>query len=458
MRVPSPPPDILELFKKLAETGNSEWILHVAERRIGPAVDGKYRHWQVLRHLAPPPGLTTEEWWLAIKLARKHFYQELPLRDKRGLPFVHGSGPMLPEMLHKIDMEAGGAIWSDQAVSESQMRDIYLFHSLVEEAITSSQLEGASTTRRVAKEMLRSRRTPSTKSEWMIYNNYQAMEFIRQIKKDPLTPEIVKELHRILTANTMEDAGAVGRFRRPDEQVHIVDNSHIHILHVPPEAGELEKRMRDMCDFANAVDKSGAFIHPVVRSILLHFWLAYDHPFVDGNGRTARALFYWSMARRGYWLSEYISISRIIQKAPARYVRAFLYTETDDNDTTYFILNQLRVILQAVDELHKYLIGKTEELGRTRQLLLGSGKFQAILNHRQLAVINHALSHPGYAYTIKGHQQSHQVTYQTARTDLLALADHGLLTVQKFSKQYVFVVPEDLNFRLQRVTGRENEA
>src|SRR5205814_10028127 len=58
--------------------------------------------------------------------------------------------------------------------------------------------------------------------------------------------------------------------------------------------------------------------HPMVRSMILHFWLAYDHPFVDGNGRTARALFYWSMLRNGYWMFEYITISKIILSGPDR--------------------------------------------------------------------------------------------------------------------------------------------
>ena len=65
------------------------------------------------------------------------------------------------------------------------------------------------------------------------------------------------------------------------------------------------------------------FLHPVIRSILLHFWVAYDHPFVDGNGRNARALFYWSMLRHGFWLAEFFSISHEILKAPRKYYRAF---------------------------------------------------------------------------------------------------------------------------------------
>ena len=92
-------------------------------------------------------------------------------------------------------------------------------------------------------------------------------------------------------------------------------------------------------------------MHPAIRAIILHFWLAYDHPFIDGNGRTARALFYWLMLRHGYWLFEFISISEIILKAPVQYGEAFLYTETDQNDLTYFIIHQTEVIRKSMQSL-----------------------------------------------------------------------------------------------------------
>ncbi len=78
---------------------------------------------------------------------------------------------------------------------------------------------------------------------------------------------------------------------------------------------EVDNPLADSCTYATGLlklpllDKADFFIHPVIRAILLHFMLAYDHPFVDGTGRTARALFYWSMAHQGYWLMDFISIT-----------------------------------------------------------------------------------------------------------------------------------------------------
>src|SRR5688500_8569447 len=137
-----------------------------------------------------------------------------------------------------------------------------------------------------------------------------------------------------------------------------------------------------MCAFANGQSPEH-FVHPVVRAIILHFWLAYDHPFVDGNGRTARALFYWSMSHREYWLCEFLSISRIIKRRPSRYARSFLFTESDENDATYFIMSQLTVISRAITHLHAYLSRHVEELNRTKKFIQQSSELRSLLNHRQ---------------------------------------------------------------------------
>jgi Fic family protein len=205
--------------------------------------------------------------------------------------------------------------------------------------------------------------------------------------------------------------------------------------------------MEAMCRFANAATSpADGFIHPVARAILLHFWFAYDHPFVDGNGRTARALFYWSMLRSGYWLCEYVSISHILKKAPAKYGCAFLETETDENDATYFILHQLNVITRAIRALHVHLATKAEEIRQVESLFRTNIQF----NYRQLAVLSHGLRHADARYTIRSHQRSHNVVYETARSDLHDLVERGLLTSRKHGRTYYFHPADDLPRRLSR--------
>src|SRR3990167_1616861 len=441
MKIPMPPPK--EPLNQLLTIPDMQAILQFPDI-ICPTTDkGEYLHWDKLRHLKTPHALSSEQWWFAIKLARKALYKQLPFKDKYGNPFVLATPDSVLHELHSIDRSTGNTIQSPTSILNTHMRDTYLVQSLIEEAITSSQLEGTSTNRKVAKEMLRTKRKPTDLSEKMIYNNYQAMLFVRDIKNEALTVDIILELHRILTKDTLDDPNTAGYLRTSDD-IHIWDDTD-QILHTPPKAIELKKRLIKLCEYANAKnDQDNFFIHPAIKAIILHFMLAYDHPFIDGNGRTARALFYWSMAHQHYWFMEFISISEVIKRASSQYARAYLYTETDANDVTYFVIHQLGVILQAINALYEYINKQSQEISEIERLLYANQVLKNKLNYRQITLIKHALKHPDMQYQIESHRQSHNVTYDTARTDLLNLAELGLLLKQKTGKAFTFVVPADL--------------
>lgn len=436
-RKPQKPPAVEVLLKEAGRVSDGLALLELMrEQREAPT----YLHWDELRHRPPPEGLTTRQWWLLGKLARRG--TPIPLEDSQGKPFAFCQPSLLLKGLHDIDMKAGGNVLAPVGVTNPQTRDRFLISTLMEEAISSSQMEGAATTRDVAKDMIRSGRQPKDRSERMILNNYRTMQRIRELKDEPLSPELVLELHRIVTLDTLDDAMAAGRLRDPGIEV-VVDDIDGTVFHVPPPAEQLPDRLERLCAFANGATPQ-EFIHPVVRAISLHFWLAYDHPFVDGNGRTARALFYWSMLHQNYWMFEFISISSIISKARGGYERSFLFAETDDNDLTYFLLAQVKVIQQAINSLHRYLERKAGELSTLQRRLQG----MAGLNQRQMSLLRHALRHPGFRYTVGSHQTSHGVSNQTARSDLQKLAQHGLLNPGREGKREVFQVPADLPQRL----------
>ncbi len=449
MKIPQKPPDLDDILKKVLKQKGPEQAYKLVVVRAGPAPGDKYMHWDKLRYHDPPKGLTAEEWWAAVKISRRALYRELPFTDTNGKPFQYAPFDLIYEQLHEIDVNAGGAFRGGASLNTPGIKDAVYMKSLLEEAITSSQLEGAATTRVVAKDMLMSGRRPRNHSEQMIQNNYQAMAFIRAMGQTSISKEIIFELQSILTLGTLEDSTDQGHFRRPDDPIKVIDNIDFKVLHEPPRADELENRVQLLCDFGNAVHEK-PFIHPVLKAIILHFQLAYDHPFVDGNGRTARALFYWAMKKNNYWLCEYLSISSILRGAPAKYGRAFLYTETDDNDLTYFILFHLRVIRQAIDQLHQNLEKESLKLRRAENLLRDS-KTVHDLNNRQMAILEHALRHPHQRYTFKSHQRANNLSYQTARTDLLELAQLKLLDSSKQGKSFVFISPNDLHKRIKRL-------
>lgn len=437
MRIPSTPPSYRRLLRSIA----SERLLEIA---TAVAAEDRYLHWDELRFRTPPGDLSVEEWWVATKLARASARRPLPFEDDAGREFSFTEHGHLYRALHALDQRIGAhPSFSLPDLGSAAARPGHLVRSLVEEAIHSSQLEGAATTRRVAKEMLRTGRPPNDTSERMIANNYQAMDFIRNHAQDPLSTGMLLEIQRILTTDTL-DATAVGRFRNETDDVHVIDSDN-QILHTPPPAHELPERLSKLIEFANS-PPTDTTLHPTVRAILLHFMIGYDHPFVDGNGRTARALFYWYMARSNYGLVQYLSISEFIQKSMPAYARSYIYSESDDNDVTYFLHYNLHIIRQCMEALREHLARQAQERRRLEALLTEGDA--PPLNPRQAALLAHLNRHSDTVYTIEGHRNSHQISYHTARKDLDDLAKRGLLQASTRGRKLLYRKGEAIRDRL----------
>lgn len=428
MKIPQTAPDFDGLLDELSE--DKRFALIQEASKISD--HHSYLHWDELRRRPAGVNYSNKERWLAIKLKRRSAYQQIPLLDLQQNPFHYYITASFQEFLHRIDSAVGGGIALSEPAMNAQARDRYAINSLIEEAITSSQLEGAVSTREVAREMLKSGRKPRDRSEQMILNNFSTMQEISALKDRELDYELLFSIHEHVTRDTLDKPDAAGRFRTADEKISIVDQEGT-VYHRPPPAHELRGRMRKMFDFANGKTPE-QFIHPLMRAIILHFWLAYDHPFYDGNGRTARALFYWAMLKGGYWQFEYLSISSVLVKAPSKYARSFLFTESDDNDLNYFIIHQIEVINKAMIGLQEYITRKNQELFDAEANLT----YLKQLNYRQQAVVVHAMRHPQQEYSIASHRRSHNVAYATARSDLQELQQLGLLTSYKRGKALFF--------------------
>jgi Fic family protein len=442
MRIPETPPRSQELWERVLS--NPSVIQAIFESVAEPMVAGKYLHWDTLKYHGPPQGIDLHAWWLGLKLRRQALEKRIPLLDKSGAKFHYCMVDPLQEDMQYIDSLSHGTIQMPEQVTNPETKNRYIVRSLIEESITSSQLEGASTTREVAKEMIRQGRPPRNRSEQMILDNFRTMLRIGELRDEKLTRDLVFEIHRLVSEGTLRDSRGGGRFRRRDERVVVMDDYGV-IYHEPPDASQLDDRLARMCEFANA-ENARPYIHPAIRSMILHFWLAYDHPFVDGNGRTARALFYWSMLKYNYWLFEFISISDIILKSHSQYGRAFLYTETDSNDLTYFLIYHSQIIHKAINKLRDYIGERSRRMAQVQAALKGTQS----LNYRQRELIMHALRHPGFMYTYESHRISHGVVRQTARTDLLGLVRRGLLEKTKIGKAWCFVPARDLEKRLEK--------
>jgi len=442
MKMPERPPVqenaaiYVELLFRKAGSGIS-----AVERELNELNKADYYYWEELKYRIKDK-LDLKKVWAIAKFNRYILNERIDFSSVPGFKFQFAIPPFLQHDLHDLDMHLGGLLQSHNLIP-SEDKNRYLISSIMEEAIASSQLEGAATTRKLAREMLEKNKKPQNRSERMITNNYETMQWIVKNKDRKLTADVLLTIHSLITKETMEDDENVGAFRNNDD-VTVNDDITNEVFYVPPSFKYLEQLIAEFCKFANDEDKGNVFIHPIIKGIILHFLIGYIHPFADGNGRTARAIFYWYLIRKGYWLIEYMSVSRIILKAKSQYARAYLYTEYDENDLTYFLTYNIRAIKAALDDLKKYIQKKTTEKKNILSLIKDTG-----LNDRQVVLIKDILQDRNQFFTVKQIELRFDVSNQTARNDLHALVRKKILEERVAGKKSQFFAATNFERQLR---------
>jgi Fic family protein len=433
-KLPKPTAKI-DLAKLAARMQDMAGFREFVERTNRP----DYLYWDKVRYKPRPEGMSAEEFWALVKFARMNSptRARVAVRDEGGSFFTWQPLPGLDRFLHEIDMHLSGNV--DRNFADDQTaRQRFVSGGIMEEAIASSQLEGASTTRRIAKQMLRERRRPTNRPEQMILNNYRAMiEVEDRLRGERMSQGVLMNLHQMLVENTVDNAD-LGRFRREGENVVVDDRRTGVVYHIPPKAQLLGEEIERFVAYANDEYEDYAFVHPLIKAIILHFWIGYLHPFTDGNGRLARSIFYWYVLRKGYWAFSYLPLSRVIKGSPAQYRDAYVYSEQDDNDLTYFIDYNVRKIGQARREFAEYVQRKQAENRRIADLV----RSEYSLNGRQVELLRHMSVRDSAPITIKTFSNTFGVSRITARKDLEGLERAGFLTSQKIGRERPFRASE----------------
>lgn len=422
---------MIELPPKIDRKTLVNALLKGIDPNIMPVVDkvnADYEYWDKAKYKKLPEGFTPQMLWTNVKASRLR--STIPVWNKYGINLCVTS--QMQRLCHEFDMKFG-SFWEVEGDSQSAEKKYYLSSSLMEEAIYSSKMEGASTTRIVAKDMLRKKKSPQNKSQQMIVNNYNTIQYIVEHKEQPLTEELLLTIHRLMTEKTLDNPEDAGRFRTNDKVV-VADMVEGDIIYTPPSFQEIPEFVESLCNFFNN-DNPRTFIHPIIRGIIVHFMLAFMHPFVDGNGRTARALFYWYMLKEGYKLTEYMSISRVIAKSKANYEKAFRYVENDGNDVGYFVAYNLGALEKSFQQLRDYIQRKQREKRAASSFMMAGN-----INQRQALILQQLKEEPDTIFTVKDVQEQFSVSSMTARKDLADLVQQGYLTeiaLNKVTRGYI---------------------
>lgn len=408
---------------------------------IDATTNPKYLYWNKVRYLKTPDSLTSSEYWKAVKISRSSSLNinTTLVKDENNKYFQWLLLNRYNDFINKLNIKFFDQNKSIFDFSKSEKNQI-LKSSLIEEAIASSQIEGANTTRKVAKKMLLENRKANNTSEQMILNNYQTILSIESnYKNEPLDEELLITLHNLLTKNTLNEEER-GRFRNDNDEIVVSSVTDDTIYHIPPKKKFLMSEIKQLINYANDTNTEKFICHPIIKAIIIHFWVGYLHPFTDGNGRLARALFYWYLLKNDYWYFSYIPLSTVIKKSSVQYRDAYIYSEQDDNDLTYFIDYIISKIELSVKEFEIY-IKKKDNISKTLRLAVYK---DFNINNRQFLLLQDFKANTNYTITIKTHSNINNITRMTARKDLLQLKEQGFLTTKKSGKYVYYFATEKI--------------
>lgn len=403
---------------------------------------GRYLHFDEFRYRVPK-GMDPDLCWSLTKQARTAQSKFLMDMGEPATACHYYLSPSIQKAQSFCDRYASDSALELMSQKMGEARQFeYLINDLIEdEAISSSQLEGAATTTKRAKELISQIITPRTPDERMIMGNFKMMNFAWVNRAEKLTPELIMAIHKIGVEGIDDDKYYPGAFRVDDDVV--VQGRDGEVLHEPPAAANLYRRIKQLCDWLNCSHDeadSAEYIHPMIKAMALHFSIGYEHPFRDGNGRVARSLFYWFMFKSGFATFRYIAISTLLKNAPVQYGKSYLYTETDEMDMTYFLDYQSQILLKAIKQFQDVYQQTLLQLAQFDAWVWESG-LNNKLNANQKVIFQVAKTR-NIAFTARSVQHNLNVAYGTAATSLKGLEELGLFYSIKQGRNNIYYLKD----------------
>lgn len=383
----------------------------------------KYR----LNQVGQPPSEWSE---ISKKILRYRKTAAVPLFIKSiDTKFWFFQADCILKKAHEIE-KLGLALY-EKINTESAFAKEFKLDSTIEEAITSAIYEGASSTRAKAQELIATQTPPKSKDEWMLVNNYQALLWIKENHSTAMTIDLINQVHAIVTKNTLagDDINYSGKHR--DDRVYVYSPTQ-ELKH---EGVEHQKLIPALMEAIDLITKNQRYFPALLKGILSHYFISYIHPYFDGNGRTARTMFYYKAIKNELPFVELLSVSAYLKNHGKQYEKSFEKVVENDFDITYFIdfnLDALWEALKKVDSKVKFL------------LTINTLEKKLNLSVHQIGLLQKLALHRFRTYDIEAYAKSIDKSREIARQELRQLADLGLLKEMKQGKKFVYKIDKDV--------------
>lgn len=352
-----------------------------------------------------------------LDVLKQSYYARLPIKDFTGAELVYLSA------CTGVNLEAVKLLYTPQNAA-------YGIKALEEEIVATSAIESIDFSRDSVRRILKGF-APQDAEEDRILGLKRGFEFISN-RNNTITEENIYKLYQMSIGSFLdaENRLQAGRFYRHDTVFVMSDR----VEHNGIDHRKLSDYMKAFVEFAN--EKDG--INDLLKAAMLHFYIAFLHPYFDGNGRMARFMHMWFLIQKGYKTTLFVPFSSYIEKSRKEYYDA--YTLVEENFKLSGVIDITPFLLYFIQNVYNKM---TEDAVQPRTLeayhdALAAGK----ITEKESKLWGFVLSaYAGGTFTTKQLEKDFgDAAFATVRSFVLKFADLGLLNAQKMKNKVLYSV------------------
>ena len=352
-----------------------------------------------------------------VEILKSSYYEELPIKDFKGNSIVYLNS------CTGVNLDAVKLLYTSQ-------NSAYGTKALEEEIVATSAIESIDFNRDSVRNIMKGL-APKDEEENRIFGLKQGFEFISH-KENKITEENIYNLYMMAIGNFLDDESKPkqGNFYRHDT-VYVMSD---RVEHSGIDHKKLPEYMKSFIEFANESDN----INDLLKATMLHFYIAYLHPYFDGNGRMARLIQMWFLIQKGYESTLFVPFSSYVEKSRRKYYDA--YTLVEENYKLSGVIDITPFLIYFTQNVYEKMTGDTVKVNTLEKYnsALSAGE----ITQKEAKLWQFVLStYAGDPFTTKQLEKDFgNAAFATVRTFVLKFTNLGLLNAQKMKNKVLYSV------------------
>jgi Fic family protein len=252
-----------------------------------------------------------------------------------------------------------------------------------------------------------------------VLNYLEALERIPEFtERTPFTAKDLLEIHKVVTKDTLEDSRDEGIFR--DRQVFVGDRVTGRIVFMPPPTERVPQLVDDFLGWFNS--REAEVIDPVIQAGVAHYEMVRIHPFIDGNGRTARIMATLVFYKRGLDGKRFFALDDYYDHDRRAYYAALRGVDQDTLDLTGWLEYFTEGVAVSIKAVKDRVIGLSKDIKFLKE------RGQVALTERQMKIVERITAND--RITVGEVAEKFGISRQAALKEMSKLVDLGIVQLK----------------------------